>query len=154
MSYHVYVTASGDGRIARFSMDRDTAALERRKDVPLPGRPAPIALHPDQGFMHVARRDANLITSFRIDKASGDLSEIGTVPTVADPCHMSVDRSGRFLLAAYYLSKKVTVRHALGAPRVGAPGRDGTDRRGPAAAAPDRRAAPDPVGARELWRRA
>jgi 6-phosphogluconolactonase len=110
MSYHVYVTASGDGRIARFSMDRDTAALDRRKDVPLPGRPAPIALHPDQGFMHVARRDANLITSFRIDKASGDLSEIGTVPTVADPCHMSVDRSGRFLLAAYYLSKKVTVR--------------------------------------------
>ena len=113
MSYHVYVTVSGEGRIARFSMDRETAALERRDDVPLPGRPAPVALHPDQRFMHVARRDAQLITSFRIDKKTGGLTEIGTVPTVEDPCHMSTDRAGRYLLAAYYLSKKVTV-HRIG----------------------------------------
>lgn len=113
MSYHVYVTVSGEGRIARFSMDRETAALERRDDVPLPGRPAPVALHPDQRFTHVARRDAQLITSFRIDKKTGGLTEIGTVPTVEDPCHMSTDRTGRYLLAAYYLSKKVTV-HRIG----------------------------------------
>ena len=113
MSYHVYVTASGDGRIARFSMDRESGALERRGDVALPGRPAPIALHPDRRFMHVARRDAHLITSFRIDGTTGDLSEIGTVPTVEDPCHMSTDRKGRYLLAAYYLSHKVTV-HRIG----------------------------------------
>jgi 6-phosphogluconolactonase len=113
MSYHVYVTVSGEGRIARYSMDRDTAALERRKDVPLSGRPAPIALHPDQRVMHVARRDAHLITSLRIDRKTGDLTEIGTIPTVEDPCHMSTDRTGRYLLAAYYLSKKVTV-HRIG----------------------------------------
>ena len=53
MTYHVYVTVSGEGRIARFAMDRDTAALEPRADVPLPGRPAPVALHPDRRFMHV-----------------------------------------------------------------------------------------------------
>lgn len=109
MSYHVYVTVSGEGRIARYAMDRETGALTPRADVPLPGRPAPVALHPEHRFMHVARRDAHLITSFRIDPSSGDLTEIGTVPTVEDPCHMSTDRSGRYLLAAYYLSKKVTV---------------------------------------------
>jgi 6-phosphogluconolactonase len=113
MSYHVYVTVSGEGRIARFSMDRDTAELEARGDVSLPGRPAPIALHPDRRFMHVARRNAHLITSFRIDPTTGDLIETGTIPSVEDPCHMSVDRSGHFLLAAYYLSKKVTV-HRIG----------------------------------------
>lgn len=113
MSYHVYVTVSGDGRIARFSMDRDTGALDHRGDTPLPGRPAPVALHPDRRFMHVARRDAHLITSFRIDPRSGDLTELGTIPIVEDPCHMSTDRHGRYLLAAYYLSKKVTV-HRIG----------------------------------------
>ncbi len=113
MSYHVYVTVSGEGRIARFSMDRETGALERRGDVALPGRPAPIALHPDRRVMHVARRDAHLITSLRIDPATGDLTEIGTIPSVEDPCHMSTDRKGRYLLAAYYLSHKVTV-HRIG----------------------------------------
>jgi 6-phosphogluconolactonase len=113
MSYHVYVTVSGGGQIARFSMDRETGALARLKDVPLPGRPGPVALHPDRRFLHVARRDAHLVTSFRIDGRSGDLTEVGTIPIVQDPCHMSTDRNGRFLLAAYYLSKKVTV-HRIG----------------------------------------
>jgi 6-phosphogluconolactonase len=113
MVYHVYVTVSGEGRIARFSMNEATAELTPRDDVPLSGRPAPIALHPDRRFMHVARRDAHLITSFAIDGASGALTELGTIPTVEDPCHMSTDRTGRYLLAAYYLSKKVTV-HRIG----------------------------------------
>jgi 6-phosphogluconolactonase len=72
-----------------------------------------VALHPDRRFLHVARRDDNRITSFAIDGTSGDLTELGTIPTVEDPCHMSTDRSGRYLLAAYYLSKKVTV-HLIG----------------------------------------
>lgn len=113
MSYHVYVTASGEGRIARFSMDRASAALDRKADVPLSGRPAPIALHPDHRYLHVARRDAHLITSFAIDRRTGDLTELGTIPSVEDPCHMSTDRTGRYLLAAYYLSHKVTV-HRIG----------------------------------------
>lgn len=113
MSYHVYVTVSGEDRIARFAMDRETGALARRGDVPLPGRPAPVALHPDHGFMHVARRDAHLVTSFRIDGGSGALAEVGTIPSESDPCHMSTDRTGRYLLAAYYLTRKVTV-HRIG----------------------------------------
>jgi len=113
MSYHVYITVSGEGRIARFAMDRETGALTPRGDVALPGRPAPIALHPDQRFMHVARRDAHLITSLRIDRTTGDLTEVGTIPSESDPCHMSTDRTGRYLLAAYYLSHKVTV-HRIG----------------------------------------
>ena len=113
MSYHVYVTVSGEDRIARFAMDGETGALARRGDVPLPGRPAPVALHPDRRFMHVARRDAHLVTSFRIDGTSGALAEVGTIPSESDPCHMSTDRTGRYLLAAYYLTRKVTV-HRIG----------------------------------------
>lgn len=113
MSYHVYVTLQGEDRIARFVMDRDTGALDRRADVVLSGGPAPVALHPDRHIMHVARRGAHLVTSLRIDAATGDLTEIGTIPTESDPCHMATDRTGRYLLAAYYLTKKVTV-HRIG----------------------------------------
>ena len=64
MSYHVYITISAEGRIARFDMDEITGALSPRDDVALPGRPAPIALSPDRRTMHVARRIDNKITSF------------------------------------------------------------------------------------------
>ncbi len=113
MAYHVYVTVSGEDRIARFSMDPETGALEPRDHIPLAGRPAPVALHPDRTVLQIAQRDAHCITSFRIDAASGALTPLGTVPTESDPCHMSTDRSGRYLLAAYYLTKKVTV-HRIG----------------------------------------
>lgn len=109
MAYNVYVTVSGEDRIARFRMDAATGVLDPRDDVPLSGRPAPIAVDPTRRFIHVARRGANEITSFRIDATSGALTELATIPTESDPCHMSTDRSGRYLLAAYYLAAKASV---------------------------------------------
>ena len=113
MQYHVYVTASGDDRLARFSMDAASGRLERIEDIPISGRPAPIALDPAQRFMHIGRRDACEITSYRIDRATGRLTEIGTVPVESDPCYMATDRTGRYLLSAYYLGERAAV-HVIG----------------------------------------
>ena len=113
MAYHVYVTVSGEGRIARFAMDEASGALTHVGDQPAAGRPAPVAITPDRRFMHVARRDALLITSYAIDPASGALSELGSIPTESDPCHMSTDRSGRWLLSAHYLGETAAV-HRIG----------------------------------------
>ncbi|MBL4720434.1 MAG: lactonase family protein [Alphaproteobacteria bacterium] len=113
MSYHVYITISGEGRIARFDMDENTGALSPCDDVALPGRPAPIALSPDRSVMHIARRIDNKITSFRIDPVSGDLTELGTIPIEIDPCYMATDKTGRYLLSAYYIGETAAV-HAIG----------------------------------------
>ena len=113
MTYHVYVTVSGEDRIARFDMDRDTGALDRREDVALSGAPGPVASDSIRNLLHVARRGAHLLTSLRRDPATGDLVEVGTVPTESDPCYLGLDREGRFVLAAYYLTKKITV-HRVG----------------------------------------
>ena len=113
MLYHVYVSVSGEGRIARYRMNARTGALDPQGDVAAPGRPAPIAIDPDRHFLHVARRDDLLIDSFAIDGASGDLRKIGSIPIAVDPCHMAVDRSGRYLLSAYYLGERAAV-HAIG----------------------------------------
>ncbi|MBT5109167.1 MAG: lactonase family protein [Rhodospirillaceae bacterium] len=109
MTYHVYVTVMGEGRIARFSMDEDTGALTPGVDVALSGRPAPIALSPDRRVMHVARREANKITSYAIESGSGNLTELGTIPIDSDPCYMATDRTGRYLLSAYYLAETAAV---------------------------------------------
>jgi len=113
MSYHVYVSVSGEGRIARYAMDAESGALKPRDDVAAPGRPAPIVIDPDRRFLYVARRDDLRITSFAIDGASGDLREIGSIPIEIDPCYMATDRSGKYLLSAYYIGERAAV-HAIG----------------------------------------
>jgi 6-phosphogluconolactonase len=114
MRFHVYVTVSGEGRIARFAMDADTGALEHKADYAAPGRPAPVAVSPDRRFMYVARRDDLMLASYAIDRASGDLAPLNAVPTETDPCHLATDRSGRWLLSAHYLGETAAVHGIAG----------------------------------------
>ena len=53
------------------------------------------------------------LASFRIDPASGDVTQIGEVELEADACYVVTDLSGRFLLAAYLIAGMVTV-HPIG----------------------------------------
>ena len=114
MTYNVFITISGEDRIARFAMDAESGALTPRNDVPLPGGPAPIAVSPGRNFMHVAQRASNELTSFRIDAADGGLAPLGTIPLASDPCYMAMDRTGGYLFSAYYLAEKAAV-HRIGA---------------------------------------
>ncbi|MBI4082087.1 MAG: lactonase family protein [Candidatus Lambdaproteobacteria bacterium] len=114
MAYNVWVTVSGEDRIARFSMDEDSGVLVARADVALPGRPAYTAVDPSKRFMYVARKDALKITSFRIEGATGGLTEIGTLPIAADPAYLSTDRTGRYLFSASYFNG-ITAVHRIGA---------------------------------------
>jgi 6-phosphogluconolactonase len=109
MHYNVYVTVSGEDRIARYAMDPTSGALEARADVVLAGRPAPIAVSPDQRFMYVAQRESCEVTSFRINPSDGGLTALGTIPLDSDPCYMATDRTGGCLLSAYYLAEKAAV---------------------------------------------
>ncbi len=113
MTYNVFVTISGEDRIARFAMDAESGALTPRDDMPLSGGPAPIAVSPDRQFMHVAQRASNELTSFRIDATEGGLEKLGTIPLASDPCYMAMDRTGGYLFSAYYLAEKAAV-HRIG----------------------------------------
>jgi 6-phosphogluconolactonase len=113
MANHAYVSLQGDDRIARFSQDEATGALSKREDIPLSGGPAAIAVTPNRRFFYIARRGERKLSSFRVDPASGALDLIGTAGLVSDPCWLATDRSGRFVLAAYYEGRGVTV-HRIG----------------------------------------
>lgn len=109
MSYNVFVTVSGEDRIARYTMDRSSGLLEQRDDVPLAGRPAPIAISPDRQYMYVASRETCEVMSFRVDATDGGLTELGKISLDSDPCYMATDRTGRFLFSAYYLAETAAV---------------------------------------------
>lgn len=109
MPQYLYTALAGENKISIFSMDPDTGHLEFKQDVQLGGSPGPLAVAPEQNFMYAGIRSTREISSFRIDQRTGSLSMIGTVSLESDPCFMTTDRSGRFLLSAYYGAGRVSV---------------------------------------------
>ncbi len=113
MSVYMYVTLSEEDRIARYELDADTGALVRLGDVPTAARPAPLAVNPAQDRLYAACRDANVLSSYTIEDG-GELRHIGNVAVDTDPCYLATDRSGRYLLSAYYEGGLCAV-HAINA---------------------------------------
>ncbi len=71
--------------------------------------PSFLAVHPNRQYLYAANENQNgSIAAFRIE--SGRLSPKNTVPSRgAGPCHISLDRTGRWLFAANYGSGSVAV---------------------------------------------
>ena len=114
MAFYMYVSISGEGKVLRFAMDPSSGQLEHLGEVAAPGRPAPMTASPDRQFVYVGRRDDLEVSSYRLDSATGDLELIGTAGLESDPCFMSTDRAGRFLLTAYYNAGHAAVHAIVG----------------------------------------
>jgi 6-phosphogluconolactonase len=110
----LFLSVAADKRIAVYHLDPATGKLTHRSDCKIEdGEPGALAVDPGKHFLLAAIRSTGKLASFRIDPATGRLTHINTVPAGPDPAHLSTDRSGRYLLTAYYVAAKVTV-HALG----------------------------------------
>ena len=113
MAFYMYVSISGEGKLLRFAMDPSDGSLKPLGETEAPGRPAPMAASPDRKFVYVGRRDDLEVSSFGLDAGSGDLELVGTAGLESDPCYMSTDRAGNYLLTAYYNAGHAAV-HAIG----------------------------------------
>jgi 6-phosphogluconolactonase len=109
MPLKMYVTVSEDHKIAMFDVDAETGKLYATGEVEVSGRPAPLAINPDRTRLYVGRRDINEISSFEIDQTTGGLSMLGTASLESDPCYLSTDKTGNFLLSAYYSGGRAAV---------------------------------------------
>ena len=110
---HMYIALQGDDRIAIYTMDATTGALSWQEDVEITGGPAPLAIAPDRSVLHVGRRGSQQLSSYRIDPRTGSLSHIGTTPLQGEPVYVATDRTGRYVLSAYYYQSTAAV-HAVG----------------------------------------
>ncbi|MFH1566904.1 MAG: beta-propeller fold lactonase family protein [Gemmatimonadota bacterium] len=112
----LYAAVSGDAPCLDCFRIGSEGIAEPASRTLLPGGPADLALSPGGRFLYVdvGVGKVHQALSFRVDAASGALEPIGTPAHVGPyPCYISVDGSGRFLLAAYYSDGMVTV-HAIG----------------------------------------
>src|SRR5439155_5018777 len=114
MPYYMYVSLQDDDKIQVFTMDAETGHLTPQGEVLVSGGPSPQTMSPDRKVLYVGHRNVPGISSFRIDPDTGGLTQSGTVALEAPPTFLSTDRTGRFLLSAYYQGAHAAV-HPLGA---------------------------------------
>jgi 6-phosphogluconolactonase len=72
-----------------------------------------MAITPDRRTLYVGHRTQPAISSFRIDQGSGGLSLLGTVAQQHAPTFLAPDRTGKYLLCAYYQGGGAAV-HPIG----------------------------------------
>ena len=109
---HGYVSFQDDDRISIFTVEPASGKLEWQEDVAVDGGPAPLAIDPSKNFLYVGRRASQEISSYRIAQSTGRLSLIGTAPLQGEPVYLATDRTGRFVLSAYYYQSTAAV-HAV-----------------------------------------
>ena len=107
--HYMYVALQDDDRISIFTMNPATGALSWQEDVAVEGGPAPLALSPDKRVLHVGRRGSQDIASYGVDPRTGGLSFLGAAPLQGEPVYVSTDRTGRFVLSAYYYQSTAAV---------------------------------------------
>ena len=123
---HVHGRAAG---IYLYQLDRATGALTYRNTFGGVVNPSFLAIHPSGRSLYAvnevsefAGRAGGAVSAFAIDPHSGALTALNQQPTHgAGPCHLSLDRSGRWLLVANYGGGSVTVLPIADAGHLGAP---------------------------------
>jgi 6-phosphogluconolactonase len=127
MADHLYVCLQDEDKIVGYAIDTDTGGLTLQAEVPVAGGPSVLALSPDRRVLYVGHRTQPAISSFRIDQGTGKLMPQGSVSAADAPTFLATDRTGRYLLSAYYQGGYTAV-HPLGsAGAVGAPPLDRQD---------------------------
>jgi 6-phosphogluconolactonase len=115
MSSYLYVPLIDEQKFLIFGMDAASGKLRLNRQIRLSARPYQLCADPRQRYLYQQLRSESYsgVASFRIDPASGDMTQIGEVELEADACYVVTDRGGRFLLAAYLIAGMVTV-HPIG----------------------------------------
>jgi 6-phosphogluconolactonase len=105
----LYVGLQDDDKIAVFELDADNGALTKRADIAAPGGPSVTAISPDRSTLYIGYRAQPSITSYRIDPTTRGLSQLGTAAQADAPTFLAPDRTGHYMLCAYYQGGYVAV---------------------------------------------
>lgn len=121
MPYYVYVSIGAQDRVNVYTMDPETGALDSHAIVAVGNGPGPLCVDPQQRFLYAGLRSGRQAAAFRLDKSSGRLAPLGTAPLEGEPCYVSTDRTGRYLLSSYYRAGMVAVHPIRRDGSVGTP---------------------------------
>jgi len=98
----VYV-GSTNGQISIFSLDAELGKLTLVKSVAAGNYPSFLAFDPSFAHLYAVNEPDAKVASFAVDPKTGDLTFLNRVDSGgAAPAHISVDRSGKYVLVANY----------------------------------------------------
>jgi 6-phosphogluconolactonase len=107
-----YTGKTGSKGIYAFDFDATTGKLIARGLAAETPSPSWVVIHPNGKFAYAANEDGkqSAVTAFSIDAKSARLTQLNQLPALGeDPCHLSFDKTGKFLFAANYTSGDVVV---------------------------------------------
>ncbi|MEM1582708.1 MAG: lactonase family protein [Candidatus Bathyarchaeia archaeon] len=110
------LAGKGEG-IYVFRADQDSGALEFSSKISGVANPSYLSFDPKHYFLYAVNELKNFegkptgaVSAFSMDSETGGLRFLNIKPTMGtDPCHVTVDRTGRFVLVANYMSGSVCV---------------------------------------------
>jgi 6-phosphogluconolactonase len=106
-----YLVYAGGSGIHAFQLQSQTGKLKALGLAAETSNPAFLVEHPDHRFLYAANRDAaGKVSAFLIDPRSGKLSLVNQAASQGEaPCHLALDRSGRYLAVANCDSGSIAV---------------------------------------------
>jgi 6-phosphogluconolactonase len=132
-NYFVYVgtytaeAGSTSKGIYAYRFDSDTGELSSIGVAAETTNPSFLAVHPNHRFLYAVNETGNYqgqksgaVSAFSIDRATGKLTLLNEVASKgADPCYITVDKTGKYVLVANYTGGSVTVFPVLEDGRLG-----------------------------------
>ena len=113
-SFTTYVSCLDGCSIEVFASDATTGSLQHIQSVTLGGKGLPLAVSPDKRRLYASvigernGKEENRIETFEIG-LDGQLLALSTTVVMARMAHISVDRTGQFLLGASFPSSLIAV---------------------------------------------
>src|SRR5215470_1280356 len=115
-SYIVYVgtytTKTASKGIYTFRYDASSGKLTPLGVAAETPDPSWVAVHPSGKFLYSVNEagKSSMVSAFAIDSSSGKLTLLNQVPALGeDPCYLSFDKTGKYVLVANYTSGNVVV---------------------------------------------
>src|SRR5580700_8983489 len=113
--------------IYAYRFDADTGEIAELGLAAETTNPSFVALHPNGRFLYAVNEvgnykgpDSGGVSAFSIDRATGKLTFLNEVASRgADPCYITVDKTGKFVLVANYTGGSVIVYPILDDGRLG-----------------------------------
>ncbi len=106
---YVYVSLRDDNAIAIYNMNRADGSLSLIAKYEVEGGPGCMNLDPAKKYLYVCQREKKALASFRIDYKTGNIIFLNSIPAVDNPVYNATDKTGKYLLTAYYSAGKAAV---------------------------------------------
>src|ERR1700731_1208494 len=117
-----YTNKTESKGIYAYDFDADTGKLTPKGVAAETPDPSWVAVHPSGKYLYAANEagKASTVSAFALNVTSGKLTLLNQMPSLGeDPCYLSFDKTGRYVLNANYSSGQIAVFPILADGRLG-----------------------------------